>query len=284
MWPLQRSQTFSSLNVENRYGAVSRLNRVLSQAARTGMREKDTYVQIFSGVEAPPGNLQQFPIRMGERALECPICRTVSDRFLPFGLDRRPNAQCPNCGSLERHRMFWLFLTNRTNILRRPCKLLHTSPEPCLESRLLACLANGYVTTDCYNPRVDVAADLKALPFADGAFDVVLSSHVLEHIENDSPAIKELGRVLRTGGKAIIMVPYDPKNPTYCDPGLSSPAERMFAYGHPFHYRIYGHDLLGRLAAVGLAPRAWSTKELFSPAQRRRYRLNNNYLLACEKR
>ncbi len=263
---------------------MSRLNRVLSLSAKTGMREHEAYQQIFGMVGPSLGSPKPPRPCTDPNSLECPICQVVNDRFLPFGLDRRPNAQCPNCGSLERHRILWLYLTERTDILRRSRKLLHTGPEPCLESRFLACHANGYVTTDRYNRRVDVGANLKALPFANGAFDAVISSHVLEHIENDSPAIEELGRVLRPGGKAIIMVPYDAGNPTYCDPTLTSPAERMLAYGHPFHHRIYGHDLLDRLADVGLATRAWSAKELFSPAQRRRYRLNNNYLLACDKR
>ena len=262
---------------------MSRLNRILSQAARTGMREQVAYQQIYSGVEAPPGNFQRMPTSLGERALQCPICGVASDKFLPFGLGGRPNAQCPNCGSLERHRIFWLYLSDRTDFLRRPCKLLHTAPESCLEARLLARHGSDYVTTDRYNRRVSVEADLKALPFVDSAFDVLLSSHVLEHIEDDGAAIHELSRVLRPGGKAVIMVPYDPDNPTYSNPVVTTPAERMVAYGHPYHYRIYGYDLVDRLAEVGLATRVWPASELFSTAQRRRYRLNSNYLLACDK-
>ena len=264
---------------------MSKLSRVLNRSAKTGAREQDAYQEIYEGAGPFHGNAESGSqqANTGSKSLECPICQAVNDRFLTFGLDRRPYAQCPNCGSLERHRILWLYLTDRTDILRKPRRLLHTGPEPCFEPTLRSSNGTGYCTTDRYDRSVDVAADLKALPFSDHAFDAILSSHVLEHIEDDGKALREFGRVLQPGGQAIIMVPYDPDNPTYCDPELKTPAERMAAYGHPYHYRIYGHDLLDRLADVGLATRAWSAKELFSPARRRRHRLNNNYLLACEK-
>lgn len=45
------------------------------------------------------------------------------------------------------------------------------------------------------------------LPFRSGAFDAVVASDVLEHIEGDLAAVSEIARVLRPGGAAIISVP-----------------------------------------------------------------------------
>ena len=45
------------------------------------------------------------------------------------------------------------------------------------------------------------------LPFQQEAFDAVVASDVLEHIEDDSAAVSEIVRVLRPGGTAIISVP-----------------------------------------------------------------------------
>ena len=45
------------------------------------------------------------------------------------------------------------------------------------------------------------------LPFRNGAFDVVIASDVLEHIEDDSAALGEMARVLKPGGSMIISVP-----------------------------------------------------------------------------
>jgi SAM-dependent methyltransferase len=59
------------------------------------------------------------------------------------------------------------------------------------------------------NPNVDtpVRGDLTALPFADAAFDLVVCKHVLEHLERPASAIQELARVLRPGGRLLILTP-----------------------------------------------------------------------------
>jgi SAM-dependent methyltransferase len=47
----------------------------------------------------------------------------------------------------------------------------------------------------------------ESLPFADGSFDVVFSHEVLEHVQDDRAACREMARVLRPGGRAVIFVP-----------------------------------------------------------------------------
>ncbi|MDQ3543637.1 MAG: class I SAM-dependent methyltransferase, partial [Actinomycetota bacterium] len=49
--------------------------------------------------------------------------------------------------------------------------------------------------------------DATMLPFADGTFDAVVTSEVLEHIPNDTGALAELTRVLRPGGVLAATVP-----------------------------------------------------------------------------
>src|SRR5262245_23679572 len=76
----------------------------------------------------------------GDR-VRCPCCGGRFRAFLPFGLVRRANAQCPGCGSLERHRLLWLYLERRTDVLSARLRLLHVAPEPLL-GRRLSSLAN----------------------------------------------------------------------------------------------------------------------------------------------
>jgi ubiquinone/menaquinone biosynthesis C-methylase UbiE len=45
------------------------------------------------------------------------------------------------------------------------------------------------------------------MPFADGTFDFVFASHVLEHVQEDHQAIAEIARVQPPGGVAILPVP-----------------------------------------------------------------------------
>jgi SAM-dependent methyltransferase len=60
-------------------------------------------------------------------------------------------------------------------------------------------------TARARTPRADLRqANLESLPFDDGAFDLVLSSQVIEHVLDAPAAMRELARVLRPGGTLII--------------------------------------------------------------------------------
>jgi SAM-dependent methyltransferase len=52
-----------------------------------------------------------------------------------------------------------------------------------------------------------VAGDATAMPFPDGAFDVIIAAEVLEHIPADQAALREITRVLAPGGTAAVTVP-----------------------------------------------------------------------------
>jgi len=214
----------------------------------------------------------------------CPVCGTRAPRFLPFGLAGRPDARCPGCGSLERHRFLWLWLARETRLLDGGrMRVLHAAPEPCLSGRLRALHGRGYVAADRFDPAADVRADLSGLPLPDGRFDAAVACHVLEHVDDDRAAMAELARVLRPGGLAVVMVPYDPDGPTREDPAAAGPAARMAAYGHPFHRRIYGRDLAERLAAAGFAPRLVDSRTALPAGLRRLHRVNRNHLFACRR-
>jgi SAM-dependent methyltransferase len=59
------------------------------------------------------------------------------------------------------------------------------------------------------NANIDDAAkaDLRALPFRDGTFDLIVMSHVAEHLTEPEPAFRELARVLRPGGRLLLLTP-----------------------------------------------------------------------------
>lgn len=92
-------------------------------------------------------------------------------------------------------------------------------------------------------------ADGASLPFADGSFDRVVASEVLEHVSDDRVVIAELARVLRPGGMLAVTVPrWFPERLNWA---LS--AEYHEVDGG--HVRIYRRSVLGRrLAAAGLVP------------------------------
>jgi len=94
--------------------------------------------------------------------------------------------------------------------------------------------------------------DLTNIPFIDNSFDSIICNHVLEHIQDDKIAIKELFRVLKPNGWAIIQVPIEPnREKTLEDTSAISPTEREKIFGQSDHVRRYGHDFRERLEQAG---------------------------------
>jgi len=182
----------------------------------------------------------------------CTLCNGRFRTFLPAGIKPRPNALCPACGSLERHRLLWLYLQNQTNLFSKNLKVLHFAPEVVLQ-KLLGSLSNlDYVSADLDSPLAKVRMDITRIPFEDGAVDVILCCHVLEHVSEDKKAMRELFRILKPGGWAIIQSPVDlNRENTYEDTRIVLPEERERLFGQKDHLRVYGRDYKDRLLKAG---------------------------------
>jgi SAM-dependent methyltransferase len=190
----------------------------------------------------------------GDR-VECPCCESTFSRFLPHR--GRAHAKCPRCGTLERHRLLWLFLEQETDLFQRPGAMLHVAPEYAFRERFSRLEGLRYVTGDFDSPLADVQLDVMALPFEDGSFDFLMCNHVLEHVDDDRLALAEINRVLAPGGWAILMCPVDyRRETTFEDPAIVTPEDRHRAYGQADHARLYGRDYADRLAGAGFKVRA----------------------------
>jgi SAM-dependent methyltransferase len=184
--------------------------------------------------------------------LHCPCCGYSAEAFLPFGVVPRPNAMCPGCRSLERHRLLWKFFQDETDLFAAPLRVLHIAPEARLQRDLSRLAHLDYVSVDLESPLAMVRADITAMPFGDAAFDVILCSHVLEHVPDDGQAMREIRRVLRPGGWALLQSPMDERlAATFEDPAITDPDERQRRFGQRDHVRVYGRDYADRLRAAG---------------------------------
>jgi colanic acid/amylovoran biosynthesis protein len=177
--------------------------------------------------------------------VRCPICGRRARRFDSY--HGRSSAVCVHCHSLERHRALWLWLRRR---IPADATLLHVAPEEGIAARLRS-LPIDYVSTDLESPLAMRHDDITALPDPDGSFDVVICNHVLEHIPDDRTAMREIYRVLRPGGFAVLQHPIAPRPDTYEDPSVSSPQDRLRLFGQDDHVRIYGWDFVERLHEAG---------------------------------
>lgn len=184
--------------------------------------------------------------------VSCNVCRSQFRKFLPYGRKARENALCPNCLSLERHRLMWLFLQKETDFFTAPLKVLHIAPELCFIERMQALPNLDYVTGDIESPLATVKMDVHHIPFEDNSFDVVFCNHVMEHVEDDILACKEINRVLKSDGWGIIQSPVYGLEKTIEDKRITDPAERERLFGQRDHVRKYGKDYAKRLSQSGL--------------------------------
>ena len=181
----------------------------------------------------------------------CPVCDFTGRKFKPAGTPPRPESMCPKCGARERHRLLSTYIDNETTIPQGDNKILYFAPREPIEERLRR-MGNVVVTTDLSQNGVNVYADITKLPFDTEAFDVIICSHVLEHVPEDSLAMKELNRVLKTDGYALILIPKDKsREKTYEDESITSPQERAKEFGQYDHVRVYGRDVVQRFETAG---------------------------------
>jgi len=215
--------------------------------------------------------------------VECPCCGGRFRRFAPYGVrPRRPHAQCPGCGAMERHRLLWLYLRERTDLFARPQRLLHVAPEPVFEARLRAAPHLAYVSVDLASPRALVRADVQRLPHPDACFDAVLCHHVLEHVADDRAAMRELRRVLRPGGFALLQSPVQRRLPeTVEDPAVRDPRERERLFGQHDHVRQYGADYGARLREAGFEVRAERFADALGPERSARHGVKRETVWLC---
>lgn len=183
--------------------------------------------------------------------VQCPVCGHGFDRFADDP-GNRPEALCWRCGSHERHRAQWLLLQSRPQLLNGAGSVLHFAPEWSLRRRLNAIAGLRYVTADLAQRDVDLHLDVTALDLPDDAFGGVICSHVLEHVDEDGTAMRELCRVTAPGGWCLVMVPIDSqRSATYEDPSITDPAARTAAFWQHDHVRLYAPDIAARLERAG---------------------------------
>ena len=195
----------------------------------------------------------------------CTVCGKSFRKFLPYGRKGRPNALCPHCLALERHRLLWLYLQQKTDFFNKELKMLHIAPELCYMDRFEKLPTLDYITADIESPLAKVKMDIHDIPFAENSFDVIFCNHVLEHVKDDLLAMREMYRVLKPGGWAILQIPFFPPIPdqTFEDITVTDPKEREKIFGQDDHVRLYGKDYPERIKRSGFEVKEEDfTKEL----------------------
>ena len=182
---------------------------------------KDTIQKVINGQNKAAinifraGLLNYFLKFKRKNQFYCNLCKCESPNFLHTSNENRIlfNSICPNCSSRKRRRGLNELYKNILTEFDSP-KILHFAPEPVFYKLF---------------QNIDYESD---------SFDLILCNHVLEHVPNDYKALKELYRILKHSGIAIITVPGN-----WC-------IEKIIEYDYPDgngHYRDYGLNFISVL-------------------------------------
>ena len=132
----------------------------------------------------------------------------------------------------------------------RPKNLLHIAPETEFANRFKNIKGLKYFSADLASSHAMIKMDITQMSWHHAVFDIICCSHVLEHIPDDRKAMKEIFRVLKPNGWAMIQVPLA-NGRTIEDPTITNPVDRERLFGQSDHVRLYGTDIKSRLESVG---------------------------------
>jgi len=230
--------------------------------------------------KALPDSIKQFLVyhRFSHladgRKFICPVCESKIRRFnmLDDGLVKSlddhcyqhsifagetfsvSSYSCPKCGSADRERLYALYLNQRLRSSpNNKYHLLDIAPNAALQQRIRSFSTIDYRSCDMFRERVDDVIDIQDMRYESNRFDILICSHVLEHVEDDTRAMSELYRVLRPSGWGIVMVPIMLTIAhTLEDPDIKTEADRWKFYGQGDHLRLYAkEDFVAKLQSVG---------------------------------
>jgi predicted SAM-dependent methyltransferase len=205
---------------------------------------------------------------------QCPLCLSDLRSFMPLPREFRTtleirglmftladfetlnadNYLCPVCRCADRDRLSALFLKRVPHELQKNKTLIHFAPERALSSFLRRNFSFSYRTADLFRKDVDDRVDISRMgTYAASSVDCFICSHVLEHVQDDARAVRELHRILKPTGWGIILAPIIPNlAKTYEDPSKTTETERLHHFGQKDHLRVYGKtDFIDLLKSAG---------------------------------
>jgi SAM-dependent methyltransferase len=220
-----------------------------------------------------PGSLlREARLRLKGKKHYCPVCRKKVYRFQ--GLSEQYFEQwmkyryihsifnsetlnvtaysCPGCGASDRDRLYAIYLAGYLE--HKETRFLEIAPSKPLARYIRSFPGVRYRSADLLMPEADDAVDITNMSiYPDESFDFVLCSHVLEHIEDDAKALREIHRVLSPGGRGILMSPvYLGIDKDYELKGPMTEPERWHHYGQDDHVRIYSKPgFMGKMRSAG---------------------------------
>lgn len=163
---------------------------------------------------------------------------------------------CANCAASDRSRLYALYL-DKFFEKSKNAKVLDIAPTEHLKNYLNRHVQpQNYRSADLFMEDVDDNVDIQAMDiYPNDTWDLVICSHVLEHVPDDVKALSEIYRVLKKGGAAILMAPINlglEKSIEAEKDRKYTISERWKYFGQDDHERLYSkNDFMQRIKSVG---------------------------------
>ena len=197
------------------------------------------------------------------REYRCPFCLRRFRKFMPSGLKeavlsekqvigagRRINSKCPHCYANERERLIYLYLKEKTGLLYKDINVLDIGPSKQIMKALTSLRNINYIGGDKYPEHIRqyndlpgiIELDVLNMPFSDNSFDIVICSHVIDEVEDDVEGMREIRRVLKPDGIAIIQSPIAYGLDKTIEKFDATAEERKKLFGNECYIRLYSRD------------------------------------------
>lgn len=232
---------------------------------------------IFTNIKRMAAPIKKLLVFVMHRILgkkRCPICGNRIIRYSHFDIAyldeyfkykfihpitayetfNAVSFSCPICRTSDSARLYSLYLRETLSNPQKEIYLLDIAPTTRIAELIKSFDNVKYRSADLYMKDVDDNVDLTDMSiYGDGTFDMIVCTHVLEHIKDDVRALKELFRVLKPGGQAIIQVPVLTTLEEDYETDLAvTAADHWRHYGEPTHVRVYSKNgYLKKLIAAG---------------------------------
>jgi SAM-dependent methyltransferase len=206
---------------------------------------------------------------------ECSVCGQQSD--FVFAEEPRDSGPCQRCGAINRKRQIAYVIRQTYGHLPKDIAVFNTETTGPLHEALKGphYLCAEYLGDDV-TPGSHVKGirheNLKALSFENDSIDLLLSSDVLEHIQDPYAAHGEIFRVLKPGGRHIFTVPFNNNVDVFrsvIEKGELRHNREPIYHHDPLKaegilvYTIFGFDMLTKLTQLGFR---MSLYNIHSPA------------------
>ncbi|MBI9080472.1 MAG: methyltransferase domain-containing protein [Pseudodesulfovibrio sp.] len=157
--------------------------------------------------------------------------------------------------------------------------MIHVAPEQSLSTILRQLFEDRYYTMDLFTD-ADIRGDLCEMPFGTDSIDIFMANHVLEHIKDDLRAMREIYRILKPQGSALLQIPIDLSLAvTEEAPEKAPPQDLLKLFGQEDHVRQYGTDFKDRLEQSGFTVRTHICHDIITPDEIKTYGLHSDEIV-----